>query len=71
MLNTFDQNRLFAGIKQRLAPAWSFDLGYMLVYQQKSTGYQYDLNHTLRWFFYVTPDLRKVSSPDEPAGTVE
>jgi len=71
VLNTFDQNRLFAGIKQRLGPAWSFDLGYMLVYQQKSTGYQYDLNHTLRWFFYATPDLRRAPSTHEPASDSE
>ena len=55
--NTFDQNRLFAGIKKSLSPSWSFDLGYMLVYQQKASGYQYDLNHTLRFFFYFTPDF--------------
>ncbi len=57
--NTFEQNRLFLGVKQALSRSWSFDLGYMLVYQQKATGYQYDLNHTLRWWFYFTPDLRK------------
>ena len=71
VLNTFDQNRLFAGIKERLSPAWTFDLGYMLVYQQKASGYQYDMNHTLRWFFYVTPDFRKVKSTHEPAGGEE
>ena len=71
VLNTFDQNRLFAGIKKRMTPAWSFDLGYMMVYQQKASGYQYDLNHTLRWFFYFTPDLRKVKTAHEPAGSEE
>jgi hypothetical protein len=65
--NTFDQNRLFTGIKQRLGREWSFDLGYMLVYQQKANGYQYDLNHTLRWFVYFTPDLRRVRSVHHPA----
>lgn len=69
--NTFDQNRFFAGIKKSLSPSWSFDLGYMPVYQQKSSGYQYDLNHTLRWFFYYTPDLRKTKSTHESAGTDE
>jgi hypothetical protein len=58
VLNTFDQNRLFAGVKLGLSRAWSFDLGYMQVFQQKASGYQYDLNHTLRWFFYWTPDRR-------------
>jgi len=65
--NTFDQNRLFVGVKQRLSPSWSFDLGYMMVYQQKPSGYQYDLNHTLRWFFYFTPDLRKGRDPKHTA----
>jgi hypothetical protein len=71
VLNTFDQNRFFAGIRKRMSRDWSFDLGYMLVYQQKSTGYQYDLNHTLRWFFYLTPDCRAVKGSIEPAGNEE
>jgi hypothetical protein len=71
VLNPFDQNRFFVGIKQQLHPAWSFDLGYMMVYQQKATGYQYDLNHTLRWFFYCTPDFRKTHSALEPASKAE
>ena len=57
--NTFDQNRLFIGIKQKLTKDFSFDLGYMQVKQQKASGYQYDLNNTLRCFLYYTPDLRK------------
>jgi hypothetical protein len=57
--NTFDQNRLFIGIKQPVCKALSFDLGYMLFTQEKSTGYQYDKNNTFRWFFYYTPDFRK------------
>lgn len=65
--STFDQNRLFTGIKERLGRAWSFDLGYMLVYQQKASGYQYDLDHTLRWFFYFTPDLRRARGAHHPA----
>ena len=69
--NTFDQNRLFVGIKKDLARAWSYDLGYMMVYQQKSSGYEYDLNHTLRWFFYFTPDRREVKSVHDPAGSTE
>jgi hypothetical protein len=71
VVNTFDQNRLFAGIKKQMSRSWGFDFGYMLVYQQKSTGYQYDLNHTLRWFLYWTPDLRKVKTAHETAGSEE
>jgi hypothetical protein len=69
--NTFDQNRLFLGMKQALSRSWSFDLGYMLVYQQKASGYQYDLDHTLRWFFYFTPDLRKQKGTHHPASGEE
>ncbi|KFC60997.1 hypothetical protein FEM08_01190 [Flavobacterium gilvum] len=56
--NTFDQNRLFIGIKQNVNPKLSFDLGYMNVYQQKYTGYQYDMNHTIRLFFYLNSSLK-------------
>lgn len=50
--NTFDQNRIFLGIRQNLGKGFSYDFGYMNVYQQKITGYQYDMNHTIRLFFY-------------------
>ncbi|MBK6936682.1 MAG: DUF2490 domain-containing protein [Chitinophagaceae bacterium] len=59
--NTFEQNRLFFGIKEQLSPSLSFDTGYMVVYQQKSTGYQYDLNNTFRLFFYYSPQLYKTN----------
>ncbi|HAT80442.1 MAG TPA: hypothetical protein DCS17_03280, partial [Flavobacterium sp.] len=55
--NTFDQNRFFVGIKQSINSNLSFDFGYMNVYQQKSNGYQYDMNHTLRLFFYMNSSL--------------
>ena len=58
--NTFDQNRIFLGIKQKITSNLKFDIGYMMVYQQKATGFEYDMNHTFRWFFYITPDLRKI-----------
>ncbi|RTL57427.1 MAG: DUF2490 domain-containing protein [Sphingobacteriales bacterium] len=50
--NTFDQNRYFIGIKQNINHRLSFDMGYMKVYQQKYSGYQYDSNDTFRLFFY-------------------
>jgi hypothetical protein len=59
--NTFEQNRLFFGIRQNISKTLSYDLGYMQVMQQKSTGYQYDKNNTFRLFFYFMPDLRKRS----------
>ena len=67
VLNTFDQNRFFVGVKQKLPRDWSFDLGYMLVYQQKASGYQYDLNHTVRWFFYFNPDFTERRRRHDPA----
>ena len=63
--NPFDQNRLSLGIQQRLGRQWSFDLAYMYVYQQKFSGYEYDANHTLRFFFYYTPDLRTLKKGTE------
>lgn len=55
--NTFDQNRFFVGIKQSVNPNLSFDFGYMNVYQQKANGYQYDMHHTLRLFFYLNSSI--------------
>jgi hypothetical protein len=63
--NTFDQNRLFVGIKQNINPKLSFDLGYMNVYQQKYSGYQYDMNHTIRLFFYLN-SVMKHNAPKTP-----
>ncbi|MCU0379831.1 MAG: DUF2490 domain-containing protein [Chitinophagaceae bacterium] len=57
--NTFDQNRLFIGINKKVNPRLSFDFGYMNVYQQKITGYQYDMNHTIRLFFYYNGGRNK------------
>jgi len=59
VFNTFDQNRFTIGIKQKINKSWSFDCGYMLVYQQLPSGINYNLNHTFRLFFYGNFDLRK------------
>ena len=64
--NTFDQNRFFIGINQRINKNLVFDLGYMAVLQQKYSGYQYDLNHTIRFFFYYSPDFRKKKEKELP-----
>ena len=61
--NNFDQNRFFIGFKQPLTKTLSFDMGYMHVWQQKLSGYQYSRNHTIRWFFYWQPDWRKKNKP--------
>jgi hypothetical protein len=69
--NTFDQNRLFIGIKQVINPKLSFDFGYMNVYQEKYSGYQYDMNHTLRLFFYLNTSVKSkaVAAPVVPAAS--
>jgi hypothetical protein len=59
--NTVDQNRFFIGIKQNISPKLSFDFGYMNVYQQKYSGYQYDSNHTLRLFFYYNNSFKNLT----------
>lgn len=59
--NTFDQNWFFIGIKQSITPKLSFDFGYMNVYQEKKSGYQYDMNHTLRLFFYYKNDANSLT----------
>ncbi len=66
--NTFDQNRFFIGIREQLRPDLSFDMGYMRVYQQKRSGYEFDRNHTFRLFFYYSPQLyRHSATPDGKA----
>ena len=74
VFNTFDQNRLFLGFNQRLNKNWTVDYGYMMVYQQRYSGFEYDLNHTIRLFFYFSPDLRKTVDeelPHYPVGGIE
>lgn len=61
IFNCLDQNRIFVGIKQTLNTRLSFDFGYMNVFQQKYTGYQYDSNHTIRLFFYYNNSLKNIS----------
>ena len=74
VFNTFDQNRLFLGFNSRLGKKWTADYGYMMVYQQRYSGFEYDLNHTIRLFFYYTPDFRKdidEELPHYPVGGIE
>jgi len=72
--NTFDQNRLFLGFNQRISKSWTMDYGYMLVYQQRYSGYEYDVNNTIRLFFYYSPDFRQKANdqlPHYPVGGIE
>lgn len=59
--NTFDQNRFFLGLKESLSKKLSVDIGYMNIWQQKSSGNQYTTSHVFRLFFYFNADLRKNS----------
>lgn len=64
--NNFDQNRLFAGIRQQVSRSLSFDFGYMHVWQQLLSGNKYNRNRTIRLFFYWQPDLRKTKKTQPP-----
>ena len=57
--HTFDQNRLFIGIREDLRSDLSFDLGYMRIFQQKAMPQTYERHDVFRLFFYWSPDLRK------------
>lgn len=57
--NSFDQNRITIGVKEKLSKTWSMDLGYMYVFQERPGGIIYDQNHTLRVFFFYQADWRK------------
>jgi hypothetical protein len=71
--NTFSQNRFNIGIRQKVSDTWRFDLTYMNIFEQNSSGYQYDMDNTIRLFWYFTPDLRKKKTPPHmnPVETVE
>jgi hypothetical protein len=66
--NSFDQNRIFFGIRQNINSRLSFDFGYMNVFQEKYSGYEYDMNHTMRLFFYYNVGWRpnKLNPPPIP-----
>jgi hypothetical protein len=56
--NTFDQNRLFAGIGYQFSSHLNAQLGYMNIYQQESSGSNYFSTHTIRFFVFHSLDLR-------------
>lgn len=59
VLNTFDQNRFFVGLKVPISGNLNCDIGYMNVFQQRVTGYQYDSSDVFRLFLYYNLDFRK------------
>ncbi len=56
--NTFDQNRIFLGIKQTLGKGLSFDAGYTSVFQQKESEH-YIQGNVYRLFFYYNGPAKK------------
>lgn len=56
--NTFDQNRLFAGVGYQFNPHLNVQLGYMNIYQQEASGNNYMMTHALRLFLFHSLDLR-------------
>jgi hypothetical protein len=59
VLNTFDQNRFFVGLKVPISKNLTFDIGYMNILQQRVTSHQYDSSDVFRLFFYYNLDFRK------------
>jgi hypothetical protein len=57
--NYFDQNRFFVGLGYQIDTHLNVQLGYMNVFQQRSSGNQFYDTHTLRLFVFQTLDLRK------------
>lgn len=50
--NQFDQNRLYVGVEQGLTKKISLELGYMYLYQQRSSGFQFYDRDILRLTIY-------------------
>lgn len=56
--NTFDQNRLFAGLGYQLSSHANVQVGYMNIFQQEGSGNNYLSTHALRLFLFHSLDLR-------------
>jgi hypothetical protein len=57
--NTFDQNRLVAGVQVQLGKNNFLQAGYMHVYQQQASGVKYRQSHVARLFYTHILDVRK------------
>ncbi len=55
--NSFDQNRVFLGIRVPLNKQLSFDTGYMNIIQQRPAGNVYDVSNVFRIFIYWNADF--------------
>jgi hypothetical protein len=56
--NTFDQNRLFAGLVYQASKHAQIQGGYMHLYQQLPAGDVYRNQHSIRLFYFQNFDLR-------------
>lgn len=61
--NTFDQNRLFAGLGYQFTSHLNAQLGYMNVYQQEASGNNYFSTHAIRLFVFHSLDFRDKDEP--------
>jgi hypothetical protein len=59
MYNYFDQNRFFVGLGYQLGTQTSLQAGYMNLFQQQASGYQFRNLHSARVFLYQNFDVRK------------
>lgn len=56
--NTFDQNRLFAGLGYQFSAHGNLQFGYMNVFQQLASGSTYRNVHAIRLFVFQNFDVR-------------
>jgi len=57
--NYFDQNRFFAGVGYQFTKHLNAQIGYLNVFQQRSTGNQYIHVDAIRFFVFHNLDFRK------------
>lgn len=57
--NSFDQNRIYLGVNYKLNPAFSFEVGYMNWFQQRTSGVDYYNRDILRFSLFHTITLKK------------
>lgn len=50
--NTFDQNRIYAGLQLGISPVIAVELGYMNSYQERSNGIDYYNRDIIRFSFF-------------------
>ncbi|UUC44247.1 DUF2490 domain-containing protein [Flavobacterium cerinum] len=60
--NTFDQNRIYAGINYRINPAFSVEAGYLNWYQQRVSGTEYYDRDIIRFSLFHTLFLKTKKS---------